>query len=495
MRRRTSPTAIFLAGTLATVVAALAPPAASAHPLGNVTVNRAVAITVSDRVELLAVLDMAEIPAYEVIRELDRDGDDAVTDAEGAEWADATCTAWREAIDITVDDRPVAPEPIGPPALTFPAGAGGLPTLRLECPSAVAVEDGGGGESHRLSVRDRSVDERAGWREMTASAQGSAQMVASDVRADSPTALLTVYPEDQLEAPPDIRTATVTFVLGADGSVLPARTGGDEGGGRASSDPLAALVGGDLSPAVIALAFLLSIGLGAAHALSPGHGKALVAAYVLGAGGSARSAMSIGLWVAVSHTAGVFALGVVTLLASEFLVPERLIGWLSLGSGIVVIGLGLVLLARVLRGRQRATAHERAHEHGDDHGHPQGHGHGHSHDVPASGELSWRTAVALGFAGGAVPSASALIVLLVAISTDRLLLGSLLIGSFGIGMAAVLGGLAFAVARLRRSAAHRDGLTTRPIVRRAETLAPLAAGVVVLGTGIAFTAAAVAQLA
>ena len=246
------------------------------------------------------------------------------------------------------------------------------------------------------------------------------------------------------------------------------------------------------------LAIAMSLGLGAAHALSPGHGKTLVAAYVLGAGGSARSALQIGLWVAISHTAGVLVLGAVTLVASRYLLPERLVDWLSLISGVTVTGLGLVLLLRLAR-----TSRRRSVDHGHDHGahphpHPHGHGHGddhgHGHDHQPSGQLTWRGAVALGFAGGAVPSASALIVFLVALATDRLALGVLLIACFGIGMALVLGGLALVVARVRAVASDRSRWPMRSLTDRVARLAPAIAGLVVLATGIAFTAAAASRL-
>ena len=262
-------------------------------------------------------------------------------------------------------------------------------------------------------------------------------------------------------------------------------------------DPLAALIGGALSPGVVALAILLSLGLGAAHAVSPGHGKTLVAAYVLGSGGSARSALQIGLWVALSHTAGVLVLGAVTLVASELLLPERVIAWLSLGSGIVVTGLGIVLLGRLAMARRGGTSathasHGHDHDHPHDHEHPHDHGHDHA---PPAGRLTWRSAIALGFAGGAVPSASALIVLLVAVSTDRPLLGIGLIVCFGIGMAIVLGGLALVAGRVRQVAARPDGLASRRPARLAVRVAPIAAGVIVLFSGVAFTVAALGQLA
>jgi nickel/cobalt exporter len=220
-----------------------------------------------------------------------------------------------------------------------------------------------------------------------------------------------------------------------------------------------------------------------------------VAAYVLGSGGSARSALQIGLWVALSHTAGVLVLGAVTLVASELLLPERVIAWLSLGSGIVVTGLGIVLLGRLAmarRGGTSATHARHGHEHSHDHEHPHDHGHDH---LPPTGRLTWRSAIALGFAGGAVPSASALIVLLVAVSTDRPLLGIGLIVCFGIGMAIVLGGLALVAGRVRQVAARPDGFASRRPARLAMRLAPILAGVIVLFSGVAFTVAALGQLA
>ena len=219
-----------------------------------------------------------------------------------------------------------------------------------------------------LSVTDRTADDRIGWHEVSAGAGDGATIVESR------------RPRDEPERPPHRLPAG-----GADGAARGAGRGADvharrivrapdrscppreaPAGRPGDVDPLAALIGGALSPGVVALAVLLSLGLGAAHAVSPGHGKTLVAAYVLGSGGSARSALQIGLWVAVSHTAGVLVLGAVTLVASELLLPERLIAWLSLGSGIVVTGLGLVLLGRLVMARRGGTSATHA-SHGHDH--------------------------------------------------------------------------------------------------------------------------------
>jgi len=476
----------------------VAPAAASAHPLGNFTVNRAVAIEIGAGVAIRYIVDMAEIPAFEAIRQLDADDDGLADPDEAAAFAASTCGDALRGLAVTIDAVPVALGAAGAPLVTLPAGAGGLETLRLECRFDVdEVLDPS--TDHRMELWDASDDGRIGWREVTARASGAASVTDSDVPERSPSADLTAYPEDALQAPPDVRAATLTFRIGQGADMA---TAPPPAGPGPATDPLAALVGGELSPPVVVLALLLALGLGAIHALSPGHGKTLVAAYVLGAGGDARSAMQIGLSVAISHTAGVFALGVVTLLASELFLPERVIGWLSLVSGAVVAGLGIVLVARQWRLlRRRATQHARGtndhapgHDHPHDHDHDHEHDHGHEHHAPA-GAVTWRSALALGFAGGAVPSASAVIVLLVAISSDRVAFGSLLIGMFGIGMAVVLGGLGLVIARLGSAAGRAEhGWLASAWVRRAGRWVPVAAGVVVLCTGVAFAVTAAGQL-
>ncbi len=493
---------LHIAAALATLASLAVIGGAAAHPLGNFTINRAIVIEVNSRVDIRYLIDMAEIPAFEALQRLDTNDDGVTGQDEADAYATSTCSDVRAALTVIIDTERVTMDEAGEPSLSFPPGAGGLETLRLECRFATASSPDVTTD-HRLEVRDGIDDGRIGWHEVTARATNGALIVESDVPEVSPSAELTLYPEDALQTPPDIRAATITFRGGDAPTASEPPTPLTPSVRGTSSDPLAALVGGELSPPIILLAILVAFGLGAVHALSPGHGKTLVAAYVIGAGADARSAMQIGLSVAVSHTAGVFALGVLTLVASELFLPERVIGWLSLVSGVVVAGLGLVLLARqwpltrqARRDRGVATeahdAHGPGREHRREHGH--GHEHGHSHEVP-SGALTWRSALALGFAGGAVPSASAVIVLLVAISSDRLAFGSLLIVMFGAGMAIVLGGLGLVIARVGRAAGGADhGWLALPWVRRIGRWVPAVAGVVVFLSGTAFALTAAAQL-
>jgi ABC-type nickel/cobalt efflux system permease component RcnA len=201
---------------------------------------------------------------------------------------------------------------------------------------------------------------------------------------------------------------------------------------------------------IVLVAMAASVGLGAFHALEPGHGKTVVAAYLVGSRGTAWHALMLGLIVTVTHTAGVYVLGAVTLFASHYIVPERLYPWLGVTSGLIIAGLGLSLFLR----RYAVAAHLQAHPHPHGHSHPHGHHHDHAHapgvehapthhrhphhhQAPLS-TVSPRDLLTLGVTGGIVPCPAALVVLLSALSLNRVGFGLLLIVAFSIGLAAVL---------------------------------------------------------
>jgi nickel/cobalt transporter (NicO) family protein len=182
---------------------------------------------------------------------------------------------------------------------------------------------------------------------------------------------------------------------------------------------------------------------GAAHALTPGHGKAVVAAYLIGARGTARHAGILGLTVTLTHTAGVFVLGAVTLYLSRYILPEVLYPWLSAASGLLVLLIGLVLLYRHLD--KRPPDGRARHTHAGEHSHAH---HTHSHDgythahLPADdSRITWRGLMVLGVSGGLVPCPAALVLLLGAISLDRLGFGMVLVLAFSAGLAVVLTGI------------------------------------------------------
>jgi ABC-type nickel/cobalt efflux system permease component RcnA len=264
-----------------------------------------------------------------------------------------------------------------------------------------------------------------------------------------------------LSSPLDVREAAFTLVPG-DGSVenqtagrTAERVGTSFGGVTGRVDALVSVE--RLSATVVALSMLAAFFWGAAHALTPGHGKAVVAAYLIGARGTARHAGILGLTVTLTHTAGVFVLGAVTLYLSRYILPEVLYPWLSVVSGLLVVAIGFSLLYRRVGGKHTSDgehhhAHTRHYDHlyshahhahtpspshdGSEHSnvhhaHSQ-HGHTHSHVLPGEhrSKVTWHGLIALGVSGGLVPCPAALVLLLGAISLDRLGFGIVLIVAF-----------------------------------------------------------------
>jgi ABC-type nickel/cobalt efflux system permease component RcnA len=252
-------------------------------------------------------------------------------------------------------------------------------------------------------------------------------------------------------------------------------------------DPFAALITAkDLSTQVIVLSLLLALGLGALHAVSPGHGKTLMAAYLVGTRGTLGQAVLLGLTVTVTHTLGVLMLGLATLVAAQYILPDRLYPWLTVGSGLLVIGMGIALVAD----RWHALQHARPHTHDEAHRHRHGvFGREHSH-LPTSLEpgLSWQSLIGLGAVGGLVPSASALLLLLGAISLQRIPFGIVLIIVFGLGMAFVLVGVG--VLFVRASSL----LGRYRVSGRWMAFVPFVSALFVIGAGIFMTVEALLQM-
>ena len=295
---------------LAALAAALAlPAAADAHPLGNFSLNHQARVSVSaDRVDVTYLLDQAEIPTFQ---ERGRPRE-AVLARKRAEVL--------RRLALTVGGRRVALAP-GAERIAFPAGQGGLRTTRVELRLSAAVATTG----RTVRLRDATFPGRAGWKAIVA-VPGRGTAVRSSVPAEDPTARLTRYPQDLLGDPPDQREATFAVRAG-DGTVTAPRA---DGSGMATrrGEGFAGVLDGAGGMSLLLL--LAACGWGAVHALSPGHGKAMVAAYLVGTRGTARHAVALGLTVTVTHTIGVFALGVVTLGLSAWIVPEDLYPWLNL---------------------------------------------------------------------------------------------------------------------------------------------------------------------
>jgi nickel/cobalt transporter (NicO) family protein len=192
------------------------------------------------------------------------------------------------------------------------------------------------------------------------------------------------------------------------------------------------LRGRESDPAFLATALALAFFFGAVHALTPGHGKTIVAAYLVGSRGRLTDAVYLGGVVTATHTVSVFALGLITLYASTRIAMERIFPWLSFLSGAMVLAIGGWLLFQRLRGADSGDSHEHEHSHPHSHSHSHAHGHSHSHSHGHGSLFS------LGVSGGLVPCPEALVVLMLSISLGRLGFGLLLLTAFSLGLAAVL---------------------------------------------------------
>jgi len=249
----------------------------------------------------------------------------------------------------------------------------------------------------------------------------------------------------------------------------------------------------DLTPLVLLGSVLAAMALGAGHALTPGHGKTLMGAYLVGTRGTARHAIALGLSVTASHTLGILVLAAIVLGFRDVISPEAFNRVAPVASGLLVLGIGGWLLIGQLRSNHQHD-HEGTHSHASDpgdHEHTSGsHSHGgirHSH-VPATGTtLTWRSLFVLGLAGGIIPSTNALIILLATIATGRAAYGFVLVVGFGLGMAFVLGGVGLALVLARDRV---DRLPTMNPIGRFAPFAPLASGVVVLSLGLYLTTTA-----
>ncbi len=429
---------------------------ADAHPLGNFSVNHLSTVSISaGRVEVRYVLDQAEIPTVQE-RGLGR-----------SEVLRRKLDEVRRGLTLTVNGRRVALRPAGRPKLTFPGGAGGLPTTRVELTLDAAVED-----PARVAVHDDTFPGRVGWKAIVAAA-GEGTAVRTATPSGDPTGGLRSYPKDLLQSPADRRDASFSVRPGDGSLVAPPGEGGHAVSSEPRSDGLTALFeDAAQGRGILVLLLLAALGWGALHALSPGHGKAMVAAYLIGTRGTARDAVVLGATVTITHTIGVFALGLVTLALSQYVLPEQLYPWLTLLSGLMVVAVG----AGVLRSRLRRS---HAHPHTHAHSHP------HAHAEPAGGAPDRRGILSMGAAAGLLPCPSALVVLLAAMSQHEVALGMLLIVTFSLGLAGTLSVLGIAVVHARRFVPPRIAAS------RVAALLPALSAVLVVALGLALAARAV----
>jgi hypothetical protein len=402
MRRLLRPCALLIAPILA-LLAGTVP--AWAHPMGNFSINHYAAISVGrDSVRVLYVVDMAEIPTFQELGDLNAAHSAQLTPAQRRTYLASKARALGAGLQLAYDGRPLRLS-LRADDLLFPPGAGGLPTERIYLVLEAALPSGAG----TLSYRDANFPDRAGWKEIVSGDSG--RLLSSTATTTSRSRALTIYPSNATSSPPQDLSATLAIgpwgaavghalpapfaaireaeapLLGQNGSwsalerrlSVKGAPAGSTSWAQGRMDALTALISRkDLSPAVLALSLLIACVLGAFHAFSPGHGKTVVAAYIVGSRANAWHALLLGLTVTVTHTAGVFVLGLVTLALSHYIVPDQLYPWLGAISGLGITAIGITLALRRFAALRRpasghAGTHHHAHLHHDHDGTPHVH--------------------------------------------------------------------------------------------------------------------------
>lgn len=420
---------------------------AAAHPLGNFSVNQFSGVEIGKKqIRVRQILDLAEIPTFQESQKIDADKNGELSREELNNYADALTPTYLANLKLVVENQSVElraeSKNIG-----LQTGAGNLQTLKIEW--NLVGDFAATNSANRVSFENKNFSERIGWNEIAVKPSAGINVYDSTAFANSLSKELENYPEDLLNAPLKERAAQFSFTSGAtippNSKPLQTREG-QTAIAPAPKDRLAELIDiPEITPEIFLFGLLLAFFLGAMHAMSPGHGKTVVGAYLVGSRGTLKHAAFLGLTVTITHTLGVFALGLITLFASNYILPERIMPFLNFVSGLLVFFIGVSLFKeRLLSALGFETAgHHQHHEHENGDIEHQHDGFTHTHDGSTHSHLppeqiTWRNLLALGISGGLLPCPSALVLMLSAISAGQIVFGLVLTTAFSFGLAATL---------------------------------------------------------
>jgi nickel/cobalt transporter (NicO) family protein len=452
------------------VIGAFAP-AASAHPSDELLQQLYVTPATSGvQIEIDLTPGVLIAPAF--VGLIDGNGDGSLLPNERSSYAAAVA----KALVVSIDGAGVAVRVLTtdyPDAAIL--GAGGGP-IKIELAADVAVA----GTDHTVTVTNSYSPLRTTVQGAATIPSDHAVEVGAVEHSPDGVALTVHY---RTTSASGVAPTTVTTVAGS-GVIL---------GAPAKSRLMFAALQRPLGSAWGLITLLAaSLLLGALHALTPGHGKTLLAAYLVGDRGTPKQAVALGTAVTVTHTASVVAIGAAVLLAGRYIVPGVLVPALEVGSGLLVVVLGIRLLGRGLARGGSAAGHDHSHDHHDHDHHHSHHNHDpdHSHDVPES--LGWRSLITMGVSGGIVPCPEALGVLILAVGVHRTALGLCMIIAFSTGLALVLVGLGLILVSARTSRWMRDRAHTKT---RLWHLVPLGSAAVVTTLGVVMALRGISTLA
>ena len=432
---------------------------AAAHPLGNFSVNQYSRLEVEkSKLKIRQVLDLAEIPTVQAQAEIDENKNGALEQNELDAYAERITPEFARNLFLSVNNNPIAVT-VESKEITVESGAAELPTLKIKWNLSAQLPDNN--SVNQVEFENKNYAERLGWNEIIVNRINDINVFDSTAFGSAITDELKAYPQEDLNAALAERRAQFSYTSGAipeNAKVLQNRDG--HVNVAVQKDRLAELIAiREVTPSIIFFGLLVAFGLGAMHAMSPGHGKAVVGAYLVGSKGTPKHAVFLGLTVTITHTLGVFALGFITLFASSYILPEKLMPFLSFVSGLLVLYIGLTMFKTRLfsaLGWQNDGHHHHgdagSHSHSaDENDNGQNHSHAenahdaftHTHDGNTHSHLppetvSWRSLLGLGISGGLLPCPSALVLMLSAINLGRIGYGLVLTFAFSLGLAATL---------------------------------------------------------
>jgi len=505
--------------------------------MGNFSINHYTGIKIDrGQIELRYIIDLAEIPTYQQIQDtgiVARLGDPTLPT-----YLKQQAAAWQRNLRLQVEGQPVLLQPVST-SVIFPPGAGGLPTMKIGVVyRGTVAAKAAAGSPLRLRYTDTNFEGHAGWKEIVVTAGKGVTLDRPLQFATDRSAQLTDYPTNLLNSPPQDLDAEVAYSVGP---VAPSPSKALAANLPTAAAPVAKSAAVSLDSAPVATpppalslrankqatprnrftelmirphmglwflitAAFLAAGLGALHALEPGHGKTIVAAYLVGSRGRTRHAVGLGLLVTAAHTAGVYLLGAVVLYASKYVIPERIYPWLSIASGLIIAVMAGYLLLRAWTGAETPEEHEETT--------PHSHWYSSKPSIAVAAStlrqdtetalapgaptranktnnktVPLRQLLLLGITGGIIPCPAALVVLLSAVSLHRIGLGLFLIVAFSLGLAAVLIVIGIAMVKARGLLARWK--TDSPLMQRwlplGSASAMLVAGLAIAGSAIPAT--------
>lgn len=429
-------------------------------------------------------IQYGELAALEERKQMDADGDDRITAAEQAAYVERMRQQLSPNLSLQVDGEPL-PVQLGEAEVLpdEPLVAPVQMTLRYQLIS----EPSDFAERHTLTFRDANQLPRLVHADISVEGAALVDIEGVEPREGALKQVRVQSPEGPVQAAVSLKPSDALWQAGpfAGGQT---QLGETEEQPASSTDRLQDMLRAEeLSAGLILFALVMSLFLGAAHALEPGHGKTIVAAYLIGSRGTVANAIFLGGVVTFTHTFSVILLGIITLFASRYILPEQLFPWLGASSGLLIMGLGGWLFVRNLTGgghghgpggHSHVPGDEGSHDHSDDQGDSHSHDHdredapaprfrvagpkqqaglttggghdhsgesalvhshgGKSHSHVPPGKVTLGSLLALGISGGIVPCPGALVILLLAVALHRIVFGLTLIVSFSLGLAAVL---------------------------------------------------------